>query len=87
MATAGKDDKLKVVYMGKEYLITPDEHGKLVDQVFKRLDNYIKSLISTNTQNQKTLLEYKESAEIRNGFFDAITPGGGRQGGPGGLCR
>jgi len=73
MASAGKDDKLKVVYLGKEYVITPDEHGKLVDQVFKRLDGYIKALISSNNQNQKTMLEYKESAEIRNGFFDAVT--------------
>ena len=73
MAAAGKDDKFKVVYMGKEYLIKPDEHQDLVDQVFKRLGGYINALISNNTQNQKTVQEYRESAEIRNGFFDAVT--------------
>jgi hypothetical protein len=73
MAKPGKNDKLRVVYLGKTYEITGDQHDDLVNQVFKRLDGYIKSLISTNTQNQKTVQEYKASAEVRNGFFDAVT--------------
>jgi hypothetical protein len=70
---AEKADKFAVTYRGKTYQVTADELEKLKDQVFSRLDGYIKSLISSNKLNQKTVLEYQESAEIRNGFFDAVT--------------
>ena len=73
MAVPGKGDKLRVVYLGKTYEITSDEHDDLVNQVFKRLDRYIKALISNNNQNQKTYREYLESAKIKNGILNAIT--------------
>ncbi len=70
---ATKEDKYKVTYRGKDYEVTAKELEKLKDQIFGRLDGYIKALISSNKQNQKTVLEYQESAEIRNGFFAAVT--------------
>ena len=73
MAAPGKGDKLRVAYLGKTYEITPDEHDDLVNQVFKRLDRYIQSLISSNKLNQKTAQEYQDGADIKNGFLEAVT--------------
>lgn len=65
--------KVQVVYLGKTYEVEPKEYDQLVQQVFNRLNSYMKSLIATNTQNQKTVQEYAERAQIRNGLFDAAT--------------
>lgn len=68
-----EEKKIQVVFMGKTYEIKPGEYDGLVDQVFKSLERYIKSLIDNNTHNQKVYREYLEQAKVKNGFFDAIT--------------
>lgn len=64
---------LKVVWKGKEHLLTQKDYDKMVVDIFKQLERYMKSLISSNKLNQEIFNEYIETAQIKRGLMDAVT--------------
>ncbi|MEX0969083.1 MAG: hypothetical protein WD046_01410 [Paracoccaceae bacterium] len=75
LAAEKEADKLKMVkvkYRGKELLVTEEDHKKLVQDVFKQLDNYIKSLIKSHEINVKTYESYLDTAQLKDGILNAV---------------
>lgn len=72
-AKAAKIPMRRIKWKGKEYLLLEKDYQAMRLDIFKRLDRYMKSLISNNKLNQKIFNEYIETAQIKRGLMNAIT--------------
>jgi len=64
---------VKVRYQGKDLLLTPEDFEAMKAQVFKKLENYIKSIIRSHKNNLDTFEHYLDIAQIKQGYMQAIT--------------
>jgi hypothetical protein len=63
---------VKVNYRNKDLLLTEADHKKLVTDVFKQLDSYIKDLIKNHELNVKTYESYLDTAQLKDGILNAV---------------
>lgn len=63
---------VEVKYRGKVLQMTPKDHEKMVAEVFKKLDSYMKSLISNHKNSVKTYEHYLDVAQMKDGVLNAV---------------
>lgn len=63
---------VEVTYRGKKLMLTPKDHEKMVKDVFKKLENYMKSLISNHKNSLKTYQSYLDTAMMKDGVLNAV---------------
>lgn len=67
-----KQVMVEVKYRGKVLQLTPQDHEKMVGEVFKKLDRYMKSLISNHKHCLKTYEHYLDVAQLKDGVLNAV---------------
>ena len=63
---------VQVKYRGKTLDLTPDDHEKMVNEVFGKLKNYMNSLIRNHKFCMKTYESYLDTAQLKDGLLNAV---------------
>lgn len=67
-----KQVMVEVKYRGKVLQLTPQDHEKMVGEVFKKLDGYMKSLIRNHKGCLETYEHYLDVAQMKDGVLNAV---------------
>lgn len=63
----------RVKWKGKDLLLTEKDYELVKADIFKKLDRYIKTVISRHDLNLRIYQDYLDTAQIKNGLLNAVS--------------
>lgn len=69
---AAKVKMVEVTWRGKTLHLTEKDYDKMVGEVFKQVDGYVKSLLRNHKTSLEVYQDYLDTAQIKDGVLNAV---------------